>query len=501
MTQTRVKDVVIVGGGTAGWITASMLVKFLGPVINIHLIESEKIGRVGVGEATIPPILRLNRLFNINEDEMMSACGATVKLGIKFDNWGHKGESYLHGFGHNGVHLNNLQFHHYWLRAKELGIDADYWDFSPNWQASKAHKFAHNVRGKNGLSDLIYAYHFDALLFAGFLRKFAEKLGVKRTEGIVTNVNLNAEDGFIKSVSMESGEEIKGDLFVDCTGFRSLLLGEALGVPYVDWSKWLPCNRAVACGSSRVEPLPPYTRAAAHDAGWQWTIPLQHRNGEGHVYCSDFMEADEAEKILRDNVAGDFIGPANHIKFTTGHRKEFWHKNCVGIGLSSGFLEPLESTSIHLIQRFAGKLVDQFPAWPIQDGLRKEFNRQTLHEFGLIRDFLVLHYHRTDREDTEFWKYCKHMEIPETLSDKMELFQSSAKLRWDPEDVFADPSWAQVMIGQGMMPDQYQTRATAMNKTQLEQFFAQMRQMIESTLKDVPSHSDYINRYCQTDIS
>ncbi len=500
MTQQRIKNVVIVGGGTAGWITASMMVKFLGLVVNIRLIESDKIGRIGVGEATIPPIQRLNTLFGINEADMMKACGATVKLGIQFNNWGQKGDSYLHGFGHNGVHLNNLQFHHYWLKARQDGLDVDYWDFSPNFQATEAFKFAHNVKGRNGLSDLIYAYHFDAHLFAGFLRRYSENLGVQRTEGIVTDVKLDGESGNIHSVVMESGEEIEGDLFVDCTGFRSLLLGEALGVDYVDWSKWLPCNAAVACGSSRVEPLPPYTKATAHDAGWQWTIPLQHRNGEGHVYCKDFMDKDQAEQILRDNVAGDFIGPANHINFTTGHRQKFWHKNCVGIGLSVGFLEPLESTSIHLIQTHAGKLVDQFPAWPIQPELEHEYNRQALNEFKLIRDFLILHYHQTEREDTEFWKYCKNMDVPEALREKIDLFKAAGKLRWDREDLFAEPGWAQVMIGQRLIPESYQTRANAMSKEQLEVFFERMRGMISDSLKDAPSHADYIAKYCQGEV-
>lgn len=496
MQRQPIQNVVIVGGGTAGWITASMLVKFLGPVLNIRLVESDKIGRVGVGEATIPSIQRLNRLFNLQESEMMKACGATIKLGIEFNNWGHVGESYLHGFGYSGVNLNALQFHHYWLKAKADGFETDFWDFSPNLQATKANKFAHGVTGKNGLSDLIYAYHFDAYLYAQYLRKFCENLGVERTEGIVTDVNLHTESGNINSVTMDSGEVIDGDFFVDCTGFRSVLLGETLGVDYVDWSKWLPCNRAVACGSSRIEPLPPYTKATAHDAGWQWTIPLQHRNGEGHVYCSDFMDAGEAEQILRDNVAGEFIGPANHIKFTTGHRRQFWHKNCVGIGLSVGFLEPLESTSIHLIQRHAGKLVDLFPMLPIQKESRDEYNRQAMLEFELIRDFLVLHYHRTDREDTEFWRYCKHMDIPDTLQVKMDLFNSTAKLRRDQEDVFAESSWAQVFIGQGLIPDSYHSRANAMDRKQLEYFFTQMREMIDTTIKQVPSHADFIEKYC-----
>lgn len=496
MQTSPIKKVIIVGGGTAGWITAAMLGKYLGRVVEIELIESDSIGTVGVGEATIPQILRMNQLLGINEADMMAACGATFKLGIEFNNWGHVGESYLHAFGYSGVHFNALQFHHYWLRAKAEGLSSNFWDYSPNTICAHQNKFKHITEGQNGLSGLLYAYHFDAGLYAQYLRRFAEKLGVKRTEGKIVDVNLDPDSGHIASVKMEGRDTIDGELFIDCSGFRGLLIQKALGVKYQDWSQWLPCNRAVTVACDRVEPLLPYTKATAHGAGWQWRIPLQHRLGNGHVYCSDYMDAEAAETILVNNLDGETIGNPKHIKFTTGRVEKFWHKNCVAIGLSGGFMEPLESTSIHLIQNHAGKLIDLFPQWPVSAAIIDEYNRQTVGEYDLIRDFLILHYKQTNREDTPFWAYCKNMDVPDTLKDKIELFRQSAKLRSDKEDLFAESSWVQVLMGQGLIPENYHSRANAMSSEQLEQFLGRIRSMIDAQMGTIPSQSEYIARYC-----
>jgi len=501
MSKGRIENVIIVGGGTAGWITAAMLSKYLGQVTQITLIESDAIGTVGVGEATIPQIQRLNNLLGLNEAEVMKASGATFKLGIEFSNWGKIGERYMHAFGYSGMHLNALQFHNYWLRSQTDGSLSDFWDYSPNLQACNAAKFKHSPQGKNGLSGLIYAYHFDAGLYAQYLRKYSQTMGTRRIEGKIVDVEQHLETGDITGLKLESGDLVSGDLFVDCSGFRALITEGVFETPYHDWRKWLPCDRAVAVGCNRTEPLLPYTKAIAHQAGWQWRIPLQHRLGNGHVFASQFMEPAEAEDILLNNLDGGVIGTAKHLSFKTGRRDKFWVKNCVAIGLSSGFLEPLESTSIHLVQTHAGKLIEQFPSLPIQDVARDEYNRQCAEEFDLIRDFLILHYKQTERDDSEFWRYCKNMDIPDTLATKMELFRQTAKLRHDPEDLFAESSWVQVMLGQGLTPLSYHTRANALTAHQTQQFFERIKSMISADLSSTLDHAKYIERYCPMPIS
>ena len=501
MEQYRIKKVVIVGGGTAGWIAAAALAKFLGPVTDIELVESEQIGTVGVGEATIPQILRLNGMLGLDEAAMMRESGATFKLGIEFNNWGHVGESYLHTFGHTGVNLNHLDFNHYWIRSQKQGDKSSYWDYSFHHQAAYQNKFAHiNQLGKSGLSGLSYAYHFDAGLYAQFLRRYAEGKGVLRTEGKIVEVNLNAETGFIESVQLETGDVIEGDFFIDCSGFRGLLIGQALGVKYHDWSAWLPANRAIAVASERMEPLFPYTKATAHSAGWQWRIPLQHRTGNGHVYCSEFMDAETAESILIENLDAPTISEPKHLKFTTGRRDVFWEKNCLSLGLSGGFMEPLESTSIHLIQATVSKLIELFPHRQFSPAMTREFNRQTGKEFDLIRDFLILHYHRTDREDSEFWRYCKHMDVPDTLKAKMALFEETGVVFKEFEDLFGEASWTQVMLGQGIMPEWYHQRADALDDDQLSEFLSNIQRIIVRAVGQMKMHSDYVETYCGADL-
>lgn len=506
MDKYKLKKLVIVGGGTAGWIAAAALAKFAGRVVDIELIESDAIGTVGVGEATIPQILRLTGMLGLDEAAMMKATGATFKLGIEFNNWGHKGESYLHTFGHSGINFNHLDFQHYWLRAlKENTLDnsetSGFWDYSIHHKAAYSHKFAHlNQLGKSGVSGLAYAYHFDAGRFALFLREYAEQQGVKRTEGLITDVNLHPETGYVESLNLDSGKTIDGDFFIDCSGFRGLIIGQALGVKYQDWSKWLPANRAVAVASKREGPLLPYTKATAHDAGWQWRIPLQHRTGNGHVFCDSFISPEDAEKTLLDNLDSTPISDPKHLRFTTGRREEFWHKNCLAIGLSGGFMEPLESTSIHLIQANISKLIELFPHGGFSPALIQEYNRQTQKEFDLIRDFLVLHYHRTDREDTEFWRYCKNMEVPDTLKAKMALFEQGGIAYKEFEDLFGESSWVQVMLGQGLMPEWYHPRADALSGEQLSEFLSNIDRIISRATSQMPSHGEYVSRFCQTDL-
>ena len=452
MNNARVKKLVVVGGGAAGWITAAAFARLVSPAIEIELVESEAIGIVGVGEATIPQIIRLNTILGFDENDFVKNTFGTFKLGIEFVDWGKIGDRYLHTFGDAGVNLGNVQFHHYWRRYAMAGGEHSLWRYSLHQLAAEAGKFAHlNRVGNTQMTGLAYAYHFDASLYAQYLRKYAETNGVIRTEGIVETVDRDAQSGNIASVTLQDGTKVTGDFFVDCTGFRALLLGKTLGVEYDDWSKWLPCNRAQAVPSEKLSPLPPFTRATARSAGWQWRIPLQHRTGNGHVYCSEYLSDDEAAAILLNNLEGEALDDPRPLRFTTGRRRQFWSHNCVAIGLASGFLEPLESTSIHLIQSNVSRLIELFPRQGVREEDREEYNRRTIKEFEQVRDFLILHYHQTQREDTEFWKYCKTMTVPDSLRHKMDLFSASGRIGRDVDDLFRDASWAQVMLGQGIL--------------------------------------------------
>ncbi|MBC6402579.1 MAG: tryptophan 7-halogenase [Hyphomonadaceae bacterium] len=501
MEDFRVKEVVIVGGGTAGWITAAVLSSFLSGSLRIRLIESEQIGTVGVGEATIPQIQRLNALLGINEAGFMRATRGSFKLGIEFNNWGHVDESYLHTFGRTGVNLGHTGFHHYWIRAKSGGHKSEFRDYSLHDRSAYAHRFRHLPRvGKTGLSGLDYAYHFDAGRYALFLRRHAESQGVRRVEGRVVDVALDSGTGFISSVQMDGGESYEGDLFVDCTGFRGLLIGQALGVKYHDWSRWLPCNRAVAVSCEKEGPLLPYTKSTAHTAGWQWRIPLQHRTGNGHVFCDDHMSVDEATRILLDNLDGKPHSDPGVLKFTTGRRDVFWHKNCVAVGLASGFLEPLESTSIHLIQSNVSRLMELFPTRHMPRHSIDEYNKRTTREFDCIRDFLVLHYHRTDRTDSEFWTRCRTMKVPDTLTHKMNLFTETGIVYKDHEDLFSESSWVQVMLGQGLRPKAWHSMADRISDLQLSEFLNNVKTIIAKTVDKIPSHEDFVKNYCASDL-
>lgn len=500
MKNRQVEKVVIVGGGTAGWIAAAALAKLIGRQLDVTLIESDAIGTVGVGEATIPQLRRLNAALCIDENAFVRDTKATFKLGIEFNDWGALGDRYLHTFGDAGINLGSLHFHHYWRRYVAEGHVASLWDYSLHHSAAYSGKFGRLEQvGNTSMTGLAYAFHFDAGLYANYLRRLAEAEGVRRQEGKVTGAALDSETGHIRSVHLESGTKIEGDLFIDCSGFRGLLIGEALGVGYTDWSKWLPCNRAFAVASESTTPLIPYTKATARKAGWQWRIPLQHRTGNGHVFCSDFMDEEEASDTLIASLDAKPISDPKLLKFTTGRREKFWHKNCVSLGLSSGFLEPLESTSIHLIQSNVSRLIELFPTKDFYSSHETEYNRQVSHEYDLIRDFLILHYHQTRRTDSEFWRYCANMDVPETVKTKMALFADTGLLYKDPEDLFRESSWVQVMVGQGIEPASYHARADRITAEQLSRFLADVQQIIAKAVAGLPDHQSFVNSICAAD--
>jgi tryptophan 7-halogenase len=502
MQLSRVKKVVIVGGGTAGWMTAAMMAKQLGKKLDITLVESAAIGTIGVGEATIPPIQLFNNVLGLDENEFVKKTQATFKLGIEFQNWGQIGDRYMHTFGTIGKDVGMIQFYQYWLRARREGVATDLWDYSFNYQAAMAGKFARLDKVPDSpLSGITYAFHFDAGLYAQFLSGLAKSFGVKRREGTITEVNLRAEDGFIQSVTLENGDSVEGDLFIDCSGMRALLIEGALKTGYHDWSHWLPVDRAIAVPSQNVSETVgagrPYTQSIAHTAGWQWRIPLQHRTGNGHVFSSKFMSEDEATNILLDNLEGEPLAEPRTIPFKVGMRKKFWHKNCVAIGLSSGFLEPLESTSIHIIQTSITKLMILFPNAGFDQADIDEYNSQAMFDFERIRDFIILHYKATRRDDSAFWDYVRTMDIPPELTRKMELFKTNGRIFRFRTDLFNEPAWVQVMMGQGIMPADYHPMADALTADQLREYMANIKQIIDSNIPKLPSQADFIGRYCK----
>lgn len=491
------QQVVIAGGGSAGWMAAALLAKVLGHSANITLVESDEIGIVGVGEATIPPILFFNKALGIEEAEFIRATQGTFKLGIQFENWARQGDSYMHAFGEIGSAIGLSSFHHYWLRAKAAGHPSDFWDFSPTFQAAKAGKFAAAVNlAGTPFSQVSYAYHFDASLYAKLLRQKAEQNGVRRLEGKISQVE-QAVNGDIAALVMENGERIAGDLFIDCTGFRALLIEQTLKAGYENWSHWLPCDRAMAVPSSNISAPVPYTRAIAHQAGWQWRIPLQHRTGNGLVYCSAFLEDEQAKSQLLANLEGEALAEPRPIRFTTGRRKQQWSHNCISLGLASGFLEPLESTSLHLIQSGIIRLAKLFPSGSDMALLRNEYNRQSQLEFEQIRDFIILHYHQTERSDSEFWNYCRTMTVPDSLSRKIELFRHSGVLQREQDDLFTELAWQQVLLGQRVLPGQYQPLANRLSQSQLDELLENLAAIVQGIVKPMPTHAETLARIAQ----
>jgi tryptophan halogenase len=501
MTDGRIRRVVIVGGGTAGWMTAAALAQaFKGTLESIRLVESEEIGTVGVGEATIPPIRRFNARLGIDEDDFVRRTQGSFKLGIEFVDWLRPGHSYIHPFGRYGADLDNVSFIHFWMRRHLAGDPAPIDDYCLAIAAARLGKFSRpDTRADSAMSTLGYAFHFDASLYARFLRAYAERRGVIRSEGRVAEVRLRGEDGFIEAIVMQSGENIEGDLFIDCSGFRGLLIEEALHTGYVDWSRWLPCNRAFAMPSAHVGEPPPYTRATARAAGWQWRIPLQHRVGNGYVYCSEFLSDDQAAQTLRANLEGAALGDPRPLRFTAGMRRKFWNRNCVALGLAGGFLEPLESTSIHLIQAGISKLLTLFPDRHFDPLLSDEFNRQSTSQYEWIRDFLIAHYKLTERSDTAFWNYCRNMQIPDTLRGKLELFRNRALVFRVDDELFLEPSWVAVLMGQGITPQSYDPLADATDGATLVQGLKNIRETVQRAALAMPSHAEFIARHCRAD--
>ncbi|WP_298282883.1 tryptophan halogenase family protein [Novosphingobium sp.] len=494
-TPHHPRRIVIAGGGTAGWMTAAALARTLGSVAQVTLVESEQIGTVGVGESTIPPLVAYNRILGIAEADFMRATQATFKLGINFENWRVAGESYFHSFGGTGKDHWSAGFQHFWMNGLTRGHTVPYSEYCLELKAAEASRFAHLPEDR-----MNYAYQLDSGLYARFLRGMAEADGTKRIEGKIAQVQLDGESGDIAALLLDNGERIEGDLFIDCTGFRALLIEGALRVGYDDWSNWLPCDSAIAIQTSSVRPPVPYTRAIAHEAGWQWRIPLQHRQGNGVVYCSDFLGHDAALEKLLSTVEGEKLVKPNHIRFRTGARRKQWHRNCVAVGLSGGFMEPLESTSIHLIQRAILRIVRMLPAGTISQRDIDEFNDQQFTDMEQIRDFLVLHYKVTDRRDTPFWRHVAAMDVPESLTHKIELFRETGRVFRKNEELFAENSWVQVMLGQGIMPQSHHPVAAKLRDEEMAHLLTTLREQVARTVAALPSHAEYVSRYCGADI-
>ena len=494
--ESALKQIVIVGGGTAGWMAAAAFARFLGPSYSIRLIESDDIGTVGVGEATIPAIQLFNQSLGIDENEFIRATQGSFKLGIEFADWTGPGHRYIHAFGQIGRPLGLLPFHQYWLRHRHEGGTSSLWDYAPTALAAAENRFARPQEKPGALpSGVAYAYHFDACLYAQFLRKYAEARGVVRTEGQVVDADLNAETGFIEAVNLMSGATVEGDLFIDCSGFRGLLIEQALGSGYEDWSNYLPCNRALAVPCASVEPLTPYTRATAREAGWQWRIPLQHRTGNGYVYCSEFISDADATATLMSNLDGEALAEPRQLRFVTGKRRQIWKKNCVALGLSSGFLEPLESTSIHLIQAGIAKLLNFLPTAGFDRADIDAFNGQMDFEFHSIRDFIILHYKANNRPG-EFWRQCRDMPIPDSLAAKIELFKANGRIVRVGEELFTELGWLQVMWGQGLRPKGYHPLADQLTPEQLAEFMTAAHKHAAHTAGQMPPHKDFIAANC-----
>lgn len=497
-SEKNIKKIVIVGGGSAGWMTAAALSSLLNPEdVTITLIESDKIGTIGVGEATIPDITNFNRMLGIPQDAFMKATNATFKLGIEFKNWGRKGDQYFHPFGSHGADMQGIDFHQFWMHSKLGGNTNTIENYSLCAVAGKENKFTLPEQNpKSVLSQMNYAYHFDASLYAQLLRRYAEERGVKRIEGKVEDISLFAETGHIKDLMLEGDEIISGDMFFDCTGFRALLMRQKLGVSFTDWSHWLPCDSAQAIACEQNGPLLPYTKATAKSAGWQWRIPTQHRTGNGHIYSSQYMSDDEANSVLNDDLDGAPMGEARQLRFTTGRLDSFWHKNCIGIGLSTGFLEPLESTSIYLIQEGISRFITLFPNKSMPAVIVNEYNRHMRQEFEQVRDFIILHYVATERDDSPFWNYCRNMSVPDSLQYKLNLFKEAGHVFRYEDELFSKPSWVAVMLGQNIIPKNIDPIVSALPHSKIDHSLASMQRAMKNAAAKMPSHEQFIQKYC-----
>jgi tryptophan 7-halogenase len=496
-TDRRIRRIVILGGGSAGWMTAAALAHATRGGCRIELIESAAIGTVGVGEATIPPIRHFNGQLGIDENACIAAARGTFKLGIAFVDWIRPGHRYFHPFGRIGDDFDSVALHQYWLRERVRGSPVPLEEYAMAWVLARSGRFGRPLADPAlVLSSFDYAYHFDASLYGLYLRDYAEQRGVRRTDGKVVEVKLRGGDGFIEALVLEGGQRIEGDLFIDCSGFRALLIESALKVGYESWQQWLPCDRAMAVGCALGEDLPPYTCATARPAGWQWRIPLQHRMGNGHVYCSEYMSDDEATAILLANLTGEPVGEPRPLRFTAGLRREFWSRNCVAIGLAAGFLEPLESTSIHLVQSAITRLLAMFPDRDCEPMLAQEFNRASRFEYERIRDFLILHYHAQQRQEP-LWRHTRSMQIPEALQFKIDHFRNGGRVLFDPTELFQKYNWLAVLTGQEVSPERYHPLVDLRGRADAAKILAEMRRALEQAALSLPAHREYIERHCK----
>ncbi|CAN5149465.1 tryptophan 7-halogenase [soil metagenome] len=498
-SDRAIRRILIIGGGTAGWMAAAALSRFSqAGSMAVTVIESDEIGTVGVGEATIPPLANFNALLGIDEADFMARSQGTFKLGIQFVDWGRIGDRYIHPFGAFGIDMEAIKFHQFWLAQNQAGDPAPFGDYNLCTVAAELNRFARpGDDPRTVLSSLKHAYHFDAGLYADYLRDFSEAKGVFREEGKVVEVALRPDDGFVESVTLATGMRIEADLFIDCSGFRGLLIEDALKSGYEDWTHWLPCDRALAVPSANVAPLTPYTRSTADTAGWRWRIPLQHRTGNGYVYSSRHISDEAARTALLGGLDGEPLAEPRALRFTTGRRKAQWVRNCVSLGLSSGFLEPLESTSIHLIQAGVSRLLALFPDRDFDPILIDEYNRQSRIQFEQIRDFIILHYKTTLRNDTSFWDQVRTMEVPETLTRKLELFRSGGRIFRYDDELFSDASWVSVMLGQHVAPSGHDPLADLVAGPALARKMSGLRQIIRKTAEAMPDHEAFLAAYCK----